>query len=43
MKSSNIKIRSLDPVAATEITSIDLAQSLDELTFAVIETAFNQT
>jgi taurine dioxygenase len=43
MSSAGIVIRSLDPVAATEITGIDLAQPLDERTFAEIETAFNQS
>src|SRR5690242_13567646 len=40
---TGIAIRSLGPVAATEIAGIDLAQPLDEPTFAKIEAAFDRS
>lgn len=43
MSLSSIVIRSLGPVAASEITGIDLAQPLDEPTFAAIEAAFDRS
>ena len=43
MSLSSIGIRSLGPVAASEITGIDLAQPLDEPTFAAIEAAFDRS
>lgn len=43
MNGANIAIRSLGPVAATEITGIDLAQPIDAQAFAKIEAAFDQS
>src|SRR5262249_6073689 len=43
MSVTGIVIRSLGPVAATEIAGIDLAQPLDGPTFAKIEAAFDRS
>ena len=43
MVGTSIAIRSLGPVAATEITGIDLAQTVDGPTFAAIEEAFDRS
>ena len=42
MVGTSIVIRSLGPVAATEITDIDLARTVDGPTFAAIEDAFDR-
>src|SRR5262249_56582199 len=42
MSVTGIVIRSLGPIAATEISGVDLAQPLDEPTFAKIEAAFDR-
>lgn len=43
MIGASIAIKSLGPVAATEITGIDLAQTIDEATFTAIEDAFDRS
>jgi Taurine catabolism dioxygenase TauD, TfdA family len=43
MSASSLRSRSLGPVAATEITGVDLAAPLDERAFAEIEAAFDRS
>lgn len=43
MTRDSLRIRSLGPVAAAEITGVDLARPLDDATFARIEAAFDQS
>ena len=43
MAGTSIVIKSLGPVAAAEITGIDLAQTIDVATFAAVEAAFDQS